>query len=191
MKSRIIHPLPRSLRCRAASVSGVSPARAKATMKSADSNVAVGFNSSGGGGVGTATGGVGWAGAGGTWPGAATGGCVDGARDTVPDAADEPVFPDRREDHAVVQDLLDLVKELLALLPIELARLALEEVLHLGHDAVGVDAALRRDGFDARGRVTAGADRAQDDAVKLLLPPRREPRRAFHRAEPDPDADRS
>src|SRR5262245_48748058 len=65
------------------------------------------------------------------------------------DPADEPVLPDGCEDHPVVQDLLDLVQHLLALLLVELLGLALEEILHLRQHAVRVGAALRRDALDA------------------------------------------
>src|SRR5438876_6219184 len=42
------------------------------------------------------------------------------------DASNESILPDRREHHAVVQDPLDLVEHLLAFLPVDLFRLALE-----------------------------------------------------------------
>ena len=88
-------------------------------------------------------------------------------------AADEPVLPDRREHHPVVEDALDLVQHLLALLPVELPRLALEEILHLRQHAVGVGAVLRRDALDARGRVAARALRAEHDALAASCRPTR------------------
>src|SRR5262249_52971245 len=66
------------------------------------------------------------------------------------DTADEAVLPDAREDDAVVQDSLDLVQELFPLLPVELARLSLEEVVDLGHDAVCVDPVPGRHRLDPR-----------------------------------------
>ena len=60
-----------------------------------------------------------------------------------------------REDLLLVQDALDLVEQLLALLAVALARLALEEVLHLGQHARGVGAALASTMAEPRGRVAA------------------------------------
>jgi hypothetical protein len=53
-------------------------------------------------------------------------------------AANEPILPDRDEYDLVAEDLLDLVQHLLALLPVELLGLALEEILDLRQDAVAV-----------------------------------------------------
>jgi hypothetical protein len=88
-----------------------------------------------------------------------------------------------------VEDLLDLVHELLALLHVGLARLALEEVLDLGDDAGGVDAILAHVRFQPRGRVAAGAGDADDHVLQFLLAPRRRQGRALQRAHPgfDPD----
>src|SRR5262245_166393 len=69
------------------------------------------------------------------------------------DAPDERQLVDRHVDDLVVQDLLDLVQERLAPLRVGLARLPLEEVLYLGQDARGVDAALRDVGLEPGRRV--------------------------------------
>src|SRR5437870_3061160 len=88
-----------------------------------------------------------------------------------------------------MQDPLDLIKHLLTLLPIDLFRLVLEEVLDLRQDAIRVPAFLRGEAFDARSRVAARALHAQHDAAELLLAPGRQEGRALHGpdARPDPD----
>src|SRR6266581_4316241 len=73
-------------------------------------------------------------------------------------APEERELEDRHVEHPVVHDLLDLVQHRLALLPVELARLALEEVLDLRHDPRRVDSGLQHVDLDARRRV-AGGDR--------------------------------
>src|SRR4030095_12476522 len=96
------------------------------------------------------------------------------------EGADESVLPDRGEHDALVQDLLDLMQQLLALLAVELLGLALEEILDLGEDAVRVPAIFRGQALDASGRVAACALHAQYDAAELLLRPRRQERGALH-----------
>src|SRR2546422_6343618 len=51
------------------------------------------------------------------------------------DAPDERQLVDRDVGHPVVEDLLDLVQQRLALLHVQLPDLALEEILDLGDDA--------------------------------------------------------
>src|SRR5215470_10343117 len=108
-----------------------------------------------------------------------------------PNAADEAVLPNRREDNALNEDLLDLVQQLFALPAIELARLTLEEIVHFGQCPVRKHAALRRQAFDSGGRVASRTLRAQHNSLQLLFAPGREPRGPFHCPEPDPDADRA
>src|SRR5437899_7507171 len=68
--------------------------------------------------------------------------------DPWPNAPEERQFVDRHVHHPVVHDLLDLVQHGLALLPIQLASLALVEVLDLRHDSRRIDAALGHVDFD-------------------------------------------
>src|SRR5215831_12297143 len=84
-----------------------------------------------------------------------------------PDPPDEAVLPDRGEDLALVQDPLDLEEQLLALLPVDLARLALEQVLYLGQDTVRILTALDGHALDAGGGIAACPLRAQHDAAEL------------------------
>ena len=53
-------------------------------------------------------------------------------------------------DDLLVQDALELVQQRLALLAVELAGLAAEEVVHLGQRAVGERAVLRDEQLDRR-----------------------------------------
>src|SRR5262245_17118101 len=55
-------------------------------------------------------------------------------------APDEGELVDRDVSHPLVKDALDLVEQGLAFLGIRLARLALEQVLDVGHDSRRVDA---------------------------------------------------
>src|SRR5215510_659583 len=80
-------------------------------------------------------------------------------------AANEPILPDRDKYHLVGEDLLNLVQHLLALLAIALPGLALEEILDLGHDTVGVAAFLRGERLHTSGRVATGAQHAHHDAA--------------------------
>src|SRR5439155_2059434 len=58
------------------------------------------------------------------------------------DTPDERQLVERDVRHPVVEDLLDLVEQRLALLHVELADLTLEEILDLGDDAGRVGATL-------------------------------------------------
>src|SRR5262249_35050867 len=97
------------------------------------------------------------------------------------DPPDERQLVDRHVNHLVAEDLLDLVERRLALLRIELARLALEEILALGQDAGRVDAALRHVGLEPRGRVARRARDAHDHVLELLLAPGGGHGGTFHR----------
>src|SRR4030095_7804802 len=55
----------------------------------------------------------------------------------------EGILPYRGEDDTVGQDALDLPQHFLALLPVQLAGLALEQILDLGDHTGGVESALR------------------------------------------------
>src|SRR5439155_23339376 len=103
--------------------------------------------------------------------------------------ADEAVLPDRREDDVVGEDALDLVQHLLAPLAIHLLQLPGEPRLDVRQAAVGAGAAARRVRFEARGRVAGGAGGADEEVADLLLAPRRQQRRALHRADAELDAD--
>ena len=72
----------------------------------------------------------------------------------------------------------------------QLARLPLEEVLHLGQHAGGVGAALDGQDGQPRGRVARGAEAAEDHALELALAPGREEGGALHGADLHADAHR-
>src|SRR5207249_9457294 len=105
------------------------------------------------------------------------------------DAPQKRELEDGHVHHAIVHDLLDLVQQRLALPAIELARLALEEILDLRHDAGRIDAVLRDVDLDARGGVAGGRAEPHDHATQLLLAPRAQERRTLHRAQARADAD--
>src|SRR5262245_39529703 len=92
--------------------------------------------------------------------------------DARADAPDERQLVDRNVGHALVQDALDLMEQGLALLRVGLARLALEEILDVGHDAGRVDAVLADVGIEPGRRVAARAGDADDYVLELLLAPR-------------------
>src|SRR5262249_3461569 len=71
---------------------------------------------------------------------------------------------DGRVHDVVVQDALDLMEQRLALCAIYLAGLALEQILHLGEDAVRVDPGPGHIGLEPGRRVSAGAGERHDDA---------------------------
>src|ERR1043165_4392118 len=81
--------------------------------------------------------------------------------------ADEAVLPDRGEDLLLEEDALDLVQQLLALLVVALARLAIVEILHLGQHPRGVGAALHGHDGQARGRVAGGAEPPNTSPLSL------------------------
>src|SRR5213594_4021483 len=105
------------------------------------------------------------------------------------DAPDERQLVDRDVGHPVVEDLLDLVQQRLALLHVQLAHLALEEILDLGDDAGRVGAALAHVRLEPRGGVGAGAADADDHVLELAVAPRRGERRPLHAPYLRPDAD--
>src|SRR6266850_6826869 len=89
-----------------------------------------------------------------------------------PDPPGERQLVDRNVRHPVVENLLDLMDQGLAPLHVGLARLTLEQVLDLGHDAGGVDTLLADVRLEPRRRVAARARDADDHALELLLAPR-------------------
>src|SRR6266545_4032723 len=105
------------------------------------------------------------------------------------DAPDERQLVDRDVGHPIVEDLLDLVQQGLALLHVQLAHLALEEILDLGDDAGRVGAALADVRLEPRGRIAAGAGDADDGVLELAVAPGRGQGRALHgpdlRSNPD------
>src|SRR5206468_6416000 len=105
------------------------------------------------------------------------------------DAPDERQLVDRDVGHPVVEDLLDLVEQRIALLHVQLAHLALEEILDLGDDAGRVGAALADVGLEPRGRIAARAGDADDHVLELAVAPRRGHGGALHGPDPRPDPD--
>src|SRR5438270_10364093 len=79
-----------------------------------------------------------------------------GGIDARPDAGQERRLEDRREHHALVDELLDAMQQRLALLGIDLDRLFAEEPVDVGIAAVGADAAGDDERLDARRRVAGG-----------------------------------
>src|SRR5207245_9789089 len=98
-------------------------------------------------------------------------------------AVEERQLPDRRVDHALVDELLDPVQHRLAPLVIELCRLLAEQAVDVGVAAVDVGAARGDERLQPRGGVTEGAAGALDDVLELLLAVPAEECRALERAE--------
>src|SRR5262245_10366398 len=110
--------------------------------------------------------------------------------DARPDSPDEGEIVDRHVQHVLGHGLLHLMDEDLALLEVDLSGLAREEIVDLGQRAVGVNAAFRGIGLESRGRVAHDRRDHKDDAVQLLLPPRREVGGTLHRPQAALDTDR-
>src|ERR1700675_2889043 len=68
-----------------------------------------------------------------------------GFLDARPDAAEEGLLEDGRGEDPVRDRLLELVEQPLALLSVQLLRLAEVQILELGGDPVRVDAGLRHE----------------------------------------------
>src|SRR5439155_15381852 len=105
------------------------------------------------------------------------------------DAPGERQLVDRDVRHPIVEDLLDLVDQGLALLHVDLARLTLEQILYLGNDARAVDAVLADVRFEPHRRVAACPGDADDHALELLLAPRRGEGGPLHGPDTRLDAD--
>src|SRR4029453_12685439 len=86
-------------------------------------------------------------------------------------APDEPLLEDRGHQHLVGNDLLDLMELRLALLAIELLRLALEQVIDLRQRPVRVEAALGEKRLEPRRRVAGRAGRTDEEPLQLFLLP--------------------
>ena len=82
------------------------------------------------------------------------------------------------------------MQQRLTLLAIQLLGLALEQIVDLRHRAVRVETVLGKERLDARSGVAGGAGGGKDEAVQLLLAPRRQEGGALHRADVRADADR-
>src|SRR5882762_5998367 len=78
----------------------------------------------------------------------------------------------------------------LALLGVELAALAMVEIVDLRHAAVRIDPVPGDIGLETRRRIAERGRDDQDDAAELLLPPLGEVGGALHRARLRADADR-
>src|SRR5262245_32456526 len=76
--------------------------------------------------------------------------------DPRPYPAEEGLLKEGRRQHAVRHRLLELVKQRLALLSIELSGLALEQVLQVRERAIGVEAVLGDEGLQPGGGVAGG-----------------------------------
>src|SRR5262245_29540135 len=103
-------------------------------------------------------------------------------------AIDERLLPKRRVDCSRVNELLDLVQRRFAPSAVEFGRLLLEQRVDVGIAAVHIGAALRHEGFEARGGVAEGGARALDDVFEALLPIALEEGCPFERPELGPDA---
>src|SRR5256712_4412269 len=105
------------------------------------------------------------------------------------DAPDERQLVDRDVGHPVVEDLLDLVQQRLALLHVQLPDLTLEEILDLGDDAGRISPTLADVRLEPRGRIATRAADADDHVFELAVAPGRGQSRALHgpdlRADPD------
>src|SRR5437764_13949558 len=109
--------------------------------------------------------------------------------DARADAADEALLEDRRHQHVVGDDLLDLLQQRLALAAVELPGLPLEEIVHLRQRAVSVQPALGHERLQTGGRVAGGAGGADQQAAQLLVVPAAHERGALHVAHARADAD--
>src|SRR3990170_2624568 len=103
--------------------------------------------------------------------------------DARPHAVQEGQLPDGRVDNLIQDELLHLVQDGLAALPIQLGRLLLEEAVDVGVAAIDVVPAGDREGLETRGGVAEGPARPLDEVLELLLPVPAEERRPLERAE--------
>ena len=94
-----------------------------------------------------------------------------------------------REHHALVDDLLHLLEDLAAGAGVDLDGLRLEESVHLGIAAVGVEAAGDGVLLEPRRRIAGGAASREDDVLEGLLAVLLEEGRALEQAQLQADAD--
>src|SRR4029450_12737394 len=97
------------------------------------------------------------------------------------------VEPDGRDDHLLVDELLDAVQGRLAPLRVQLVRLLLEEAVDIGVAAVDVRAAPDDEGLDSSRGIAEGAAGAGDEPLVFLFGPSLEVGRPLDRAEPHAD----
>src|SRR5215510_2966988 len=90
-------------------------------------------------------------------------------RDAGAVAGDVGQLEERRVHHLVVDELLGLVKKLLALAAVDLHRLSLHEILDVRIRPIGEEAARRHERVEPGGRVTEGGGRALDDLLEPLV----------------------
>src|SRR5207245_10160869 len=83
------------------------------------------------------------------------------------DAPDERQLVDRDVRHPVVEDLLDLVQQRLALLHVQLPDLTLEEILDLGDDAGRISPTLADVRLQPRRRISTRAADPHAHALAL------------------------
>src|SRR5262249_25933102 len=85
------------------------------------------------------------------------------------DADQRRGLDDGREHHSLVHELLDLVEEGLAALPVHLARLVWEECIDVRVTAVGANPFRDHERLDARRCVAGGAASDADQTLELLV----------------------
>src|SRR5262245_64252666 len=112
-----------------------------------------------------------------------------GLGDARPDAVQPTQLPDGRVHDLVVHELLDLDEDRLALLPVQLGGLLLEESVDIGVAAVGIDPLRVHERLQARGRVAQRRGAAPDQVAKLLLTILGEEGRPLERPQLYADAD--
>src|SRR5712691_6564113 len=105
-----------------------------------------------------------------------------------PDAGEPGQLPDRRGDHPLVYELLDLVQQRFTLGVVEFHRLLLKQRVDFGIAAVGIGAALDGKGFEARGSVAEGGAAAHDQVFVFLFRIALEKCGALDRPQIGPDA---
>src|SRR5688572_530553 len=108
-----------------------------------------------------------------------------------PDAARPDELVERTEPRPLVDELLDLVEHRLALLPVGLPRLLLEQRLDVGVGAAREGAVALDDVGDPGRRVAEVRERAEADPVELLAGPRGLEGGPLHGPELHPDPDRA
>src|SRR5215471_10865208 len=109
--------------------------------------------------------------------------------DTRPVAVENGHVVDRREQGALVHELLDAMQDRLAPLSISLDGLFLEQALDVGRGTIGVGAAGGHECLQPRGRVAVGAEGEVHEGARLLFPELAVEGGALHHAQPGPDPD--
>src|SRR6516165_4345220 len=91
--------------------------------------------------------------------------------DARPDAVDEGKLPDRCRDRLVVDELLDVIQDRLALFVVEDGCLLLIERIDVGVVAIGVGATLDDKGGEPGRGIAEGAAAAQDQVLEAFIGP--------------------